>query len=371
MIGLDSSEIPLAGLDITYHADSAFDHVRQQLNRLTRLIGLQDVKDQVFRAYDAICTRSLGFPLGERPPWFSRINADGTPFQYSATLGAPFRSLQFLGEAGWPNASGTERIRASRECIDYVARIFNADTELKAVEDLISALTPVKDSQLITDSAGAFWIGAAFAPNRKPKLRIYLNGNWGRENDRWAQLRHLASHFGLLNEWINAEKILKRETKPLGCAFTISRGAKVSGRIYVSAYGKLIDYYEELVRAISGDQFANVMLQHAECLLGTDRIYPTPTAVCSLGLVEGGSLDFKFELCTHCLFKNDVEASHRLNKCFALAGVNAINYRQLLEILSNGRLDDRSLQLHCYSGVGIKQGVKYYSVYLKPKLIEV
>jgi hypothetical protein len=371
MRGFEQVESPITARDVPWSGDSAFFRVRQQLNRLTRRLDLKDVDGLIFRAYDAICGHSLDFSPGERPPGFSRINVDGTPFQYSANLGVPFRSLQFLGEAGRPNASGNERIRASLECIAYIASIFEANAEFKTARDLISDLAPVKDPQLITDPAGAFWIGTAFAPDRNPQLRIYINGRWGNENDRWAQFRLFASRFGVFNTWIEAEKILTPEVKPLGCALTITRGSNVTGRIYVSAYGKLIDYYERLARAVSGDQFANVLHQYAECLLGADIKYPTPTAVCSFGLVEGKPLDFKFELCIHCLFTNDVDASERLNECFSLACVDAVDYRHLLEVLAEGKLDNQALQLHCYAGVGVRQGEKYFSVYLKPKLIEV
>jgi hypothetical protein len=347
---------------------SAYSHVGSQIRALISRFGLQSSQAQIEQVYAEICGESLAFPLGARPPGHSRINHDGTPFQLSVTLGPPFRSLQFLGEAGTPGLSGAERIRVSRDCIAAVAQNLQADASLSAVSGLLDALAPDTDIDLLADPAGAFWIGAAFASGHAPRLKIYANACWGGERDRWARLERFACHFGVLEPWQKLTDTLAADLQPLGTSVTIAGDELPSGRIYLSAYGKRVTYYEALARSIHGDGFGQVLQQYGECMLGDDYIYPTQTAVCSFGVGAGTELDFKFELCGHCLFSSDAEAVSRLRAWFEAAHLDPTGYLDVLELLSEGHLSDKAVDLHVYVGVGLKQGRPYSTVYLKPKL---
>jgi hypothetical protein len=347
---------------------SAYDHVRGQLFRLAAQIGLADDADRIAQTLAAVCRRSLAFPLGGRVPRFSRINADGTPFQLGVTPGATAPALEFLGDPGWDGVYGAARLRAGRTCIATVAEILGAAAELREIEPLLRDLAPDNARDLLADRGGAFWIGAGFARPRAAAVRVYVNGAWGPEAERCARLRRFAAHFGLLDAWLAAQRALPRGMKALGCAVTIARGAATTGRIYVSGYGNLIEQYVELARTVSGERFAGVLRRYAASLLRDDVAYPTPTAVCSFGLGAGRPLDFKFELCCHCLFANDVVASERLRSSFDAAGVDAGEYLRMLDVLSDGPLTGSALRLHSYAGVGVKHGVEYFPVYLQPAL---
>jgi hypothetical protein len=347
---------------------SAYGYVGSQIRALIAQFGLQSSQPQIEQVYAEICRESLAFPLGRRPPGHSRINHDGTPFQFSVTLGSPFRSLQFLGEAGTPGSSGAERIRVSRACIAAVARTLYADASLSAVFGLLDALAPGTDMDLLADPAGAFWIGAAFASGHAPRLKIYTNACWGGERDRWARLERLAGYFGALEPWQKLADTLAAELQPLGTSVTIAGREPPSGRIYLSAYGKRIAYYEALARSIHGDGFGQVLQQYGKCMLGNDTIYPTQTAVCSFGVGAGAELDYKFELCGHCLFSSDVEAASRLRAWFETANLDPVDYVDVLDVLAEGHLSDQAPDLHVYVGVGLKQGRPYSTVYLKPRL---
>jgi hypothetical protein len=364
--------------DSVYVPTSAYDRVRGQLFRLAAQLGVAADFDRIGQAFAAVCRRSLAFPLAGPVPRFSRINADGTPFQFAAAAGVAAPTLEFLGDPGWDGASGAPRLRAGRTCIATVARIVGADAELREIEPVLDDLAPENARDLLADRGGVFWIGAGFAPRRAAALRIYVNGAWGGEAHRCARLRRLAAHFGLLEAWLEAESALPRGMKPLGAALTVARGAATTGRIYVSGYGRCLQEYVDLARAVCSEPFADVLRRYGECLLGDAAAHPTPTAVCSFGLAAGCALDFKLELCCHCLFKNDVEASTRLRECFATVEAADGQYLQLLDILSDGRLraadverpvlDGKRLRLHSYAGVGVKRGAEYFPVYLQPAL---
>jgi hypothetical protein len=324
-------------------------------------------RERIARTFDTICRRTLAFPHGARVPQFSRINADGAPFQFAVNVGtAP--SLEFMSETAWPGASGSQRLRASRACIAAIAKLFDAEEELEEIEALIDELAPATAPALLTDPAGALWIGAAFMPMGGAALRTYVNGAWGDEAGRWQRLRRVAAHFGADDAWREAERLLPPAMKPLGAALAIAKDCAPTGRIYVSGYGHRFERYEALARAVSGERFAAMLHGYGERLLGADLAFPTPTAVCSFGLSAGRPLDFKLELCCHCLFASDLQASTRLRACFDLAGADAANYLRVLDALSRGNLDGDRLCLHSYAGIGCKQGAEYFSVYLQPDL---
>jgi hypothetical protein len=351
-----------------------YDYVGDQIAALIPRFSLESWQPQILQIYEDICRDSLAFPLGTKPTRFSRINQDGTPFQYAVTLGSPLHSLQFISEASLSGLegigpSGAERLRVNRECINIVARRLKADEALSGIARLLDGLAPATNVDLLADPAGAFWIGVAFTALREPQVRIYTNASWGSETDRWRRLRRFASTFGALASWQEIERRLAHDMKPLGTAITIGGKSPPTGRIYLTSFGKRTGYYEELAEATSGASFKHVLQQFVKCMLGDDYLYPTQTAVCSYGFGAGAGLDFKFELCAHCLFVSDIEAESRLRSWFSMASMDPADYVDLLDILAEGQLSRTAPELHCYMGVGLKQGSPYSTIYLKPKIV--
>jgi hypothetical protein len=350
-------------------APSVYEYVGNQVTRLIPAFGLQSVQTQIMQTYKEICEQSLAFPLGQTPPPYSRINHDGTPFQFAVTPGSALHPLQFLSEAGMSGLSGTERMRVNRECLASVAESLQAREALRAVEGLLDGWATCTDPDLSAEPGGAFWIGVAFMSAQEPQLKIYANAAWGDEGQRWTRLSRFASYFGAHAPWATLVPRLAADMKPLGAAVTLARERPPTGRIYLSVYGKRFAYYEELAKSVSGERFQRVLRQYALGLLGDEYPYPTQTAVCSFGLGPGAELDFKVELCGHCLFASDAEAAAKLRAWFAAACVDPTDYLNVLTVLSEGRLSSRAPDLHCYVGAGMKEGTIGFSVYLKPRLL--
>lgn len=346
---------------------SGYAYVGSQIAALIDRFNLQESSPQIMQTYASICRESMAFPRNTRPPDHSRINADGTPLQYAVTLGSPSPTLQFLGEAGGPAIIGTERLRVNLECIATVAQQLHATMALSSVVQLLDALAPEVDVDLLADPGGVYWIGAAFSAAREPHLRIYTNDRWGKEPDRWTRLARFAAHFDSSQPWRDIAIRLAPDLQPLGTAITLTGDNPPAGRIYLSAYGKRMAFYEELAEAYVGVDFMHQLCAFGRCMLGDDYVYPTQTAVCSFGFGEGPTLDFKFELCAHCLFASDGEAVDRLQSWFEVARLDATSYRDMLDILSEGYLSDKALELHSYVGVGLRRGAPYATIYLKPR----
>ena len=352
-----------------------YDAVGDQITALIPRFGLEDWQAQIRQVYDDICRETLAFSMGTRPTGASRLNQDGTPFQYAVTLGtSPLHSLQFISEAGLPGCpgieiSGAERMRLNWECMHTVARRLKAEEALSGITSLLERLAPASSVDLLADPAGAFWTSVGFTALHMPQIRIYTNASWGNEKDRWNRLRLFASTFGALESWQEIERRLSEDMKPLGTAITIGGKSPPTGRIYLTTYGKRMSFYEGLADATSEASFKGVLQQFGRRVLGDDYLYPTQTAVCSYGFGGGTGLDFKFELCAHCLFTSDHEAESRLQSWFSSAHLDPADYVDLLAILSGGQLSRTASELHCYVGVGLKQNHLYSTIYLKPKIV--
>jgi hypothetical protein len=344
---------------------SVYDYVGGQLAVLVPRFGLDASRTQITDCYEAICKESLRMPLDARPPAFSRINLDGTPFQYAVSAGSDGAALQFLSEAGKPGLAGAERIAVNRECLGVVGGILGCGDALAQVWPLIDEMIPEEDPDLLADPAGAFWIGVGFAEGRAPQLKVYINAKWGGEARMWARLRRFSSHFGTLERWQDVEHDVKGELTPLGMAITFADAAAPAGRIYLSDYGKLISYYERLVHAFSDETFASELRRYADTVLREDCRYPTQSAVCSFGL-GSRRFDAKLELCGHCTFASDAEAAARLGRWMHTAGIDATPYFDVLDVVSQGRPSTRGPEVHAYVGLGTSRRGSYVTIYLKP-----
>src|SRR6185312_5334856 len=65
---------------------SLFRHVGDQITRLMPLLGVERSTPQIREAFAILCRESLAPPEDDQVPRVSRLNADGTPFQFGLTL---------------------------------------------------------------------------------------------------------------------------------------------------------------------------------------------------------------------------------------------------------------------------------------------
>ena len=350
---------------------STFVDIRSRLGLLADAFELGDHTASALEAFDAIFEQSLAFPLGQKPSHPSRLNEDGTPIQFATTVGAYRAALRFVGEPGTPGTAGKERYRNGRECMMRVADIIGAEAELEDLAPALADLAPESDPVLLRDTAGVFWVGAAFAPAHSAQMRIYVNASWGRIERQWERLRQFASFFGQDAAWKRVQACLGTAMTPLGVALTLTAGRAPKGAIYFRAFGNRLSYYQAVAGTVSGQATARLIGEFGAALLGADMVHPTPSAVCSVGFGGNAQVDFEFELCGHCLFSSDKEGQQRLLSLFNGAEMDPSPYLTLLDGLSEGGLSDQGTRLHSFVGISTKGTRPAYSVYAKPDLVRI
>jgi hypothetical protein len=343
-----------------------YDHVLKQLEVLISRFGLQESAFQIIRSFELLCRESLAIPLGRRQPNFSTINEDGTPFQFSLGLGMGKPALQFLSEVGSPGLSNFERTALNWERIDSLAALFGSESALSGCRGLVDELAPSKSVDLSVDPGGAFWIGVSFLPEESPRLRIYVNSNWGSETESWSRLDTCASYFGAQSQWNSQKALLGRRMRPLGLSLTLCEGLSPAGRIYVRAYGNPLSYYEQLAQRAVSPTFAELLKRSAHFILGKDCIYPTKSVVCSFGFEDGLEPDFKCEFCGHCIFSSDAEAVSRCGEWLAPMQAHSEAYFDMLQALTKGEVSRSNTGLHSFVGLGFKRQQSYSTFYLNP-----
>jgi hypothetical protein len=353
----------------TPHASpGAFARVAGQLEALVAAFGLGAEAPLIRAVYGAICRRSLSFPLGGKPSAPSRLNEDGMPVQFATAVGALPAALRFVADPGPLDAEGGARMSAAHATMREAAKLIGAEAELAAVAPFLVELAPDDAPALRADHAGAFWIGAAFAPGAAPRLRVYVNGGWGSPTAQSARLRRFAAYFHHGEPWDDLVTRFPSALTPLGLALTLAPGRNVRGAIYMRAFGLRLSDYTTLARAASGQANAERISDFGAVLLGADVAHPTASAVLSFGFGPGTGLPTELEFCAHCLYNDDATAQAGLQRLFASARLDPAPYDALVRALAPPAPRPVQPRLHSLVGVDAKSAVPAYAVYMKPDL---
>jgi hypothetical protein len=346
-----------------------FDRVQSQLTELMGVFGLEDARP-LGQVYELICRGSLALPVGRTPPEFSRINNDGTPFQFCLTqANGTVPALQFLSEIGVPGSSMAERLSMTRDRLPMIAEVLGVGAALRCVEGLVDQIAPEGDRELLANASGVFWVGVGFAPGGAAGLKVYVNANWGRPEAQWRRLSGFVRHFGGLDRWRGFEDRLRAQMSPVGMAITLRAGAPPVGRVYLGAYGNPLDYYERLcVDCCDGPVMRETFDRYACSIVGDDRRYPTRSAVWSVAFDGRPEPDCKLELCAHCAFDNDADAVRGCAGWLEGMGADSALYECMVRIVGGARPLGASSppELHSYVGFGMRGGQPYSTVYLNP-----
>jgi len=342
------------------------DDIRRQVCRLIPAFGVGHRTAEILRTFDLLCHESLAIPAARRSPDHSRINVDGTPFQFaldlSAAGGGPF---QFLGEAGPCGADPAVRRQAAAAAWHALVGVCGLAGEAGAASALVAGLVPESPAL----PASLCWFAARYRAVGPPALTIYVNGAWGSDTERWRRLDRLAEAAGATSRWQRL-RAATRVMAPLGAAITLRRGEPPAVRAYLRAYGLPAAAYRNALAAAAPSPIATAAFDAcAAALLGDDLNRPTQSVVFSADLAESAEAGGKVEFCTHCAFADDAEATRRIGAWLQAEGLAVALYRRALDRLTGGAEVSSSrghASLHAFAGVGVRGDLVHASVYLNP-----
>jgi hypothetical protein len=342
-----------------------YENIGRLLTKLIYEFGLEDKRDHIMMCYNTICKESLAIPIGEKSHFFSRINADGIPFQLAVSLGSQTPSLKFLGEVGTPRISNFDRVMLSRVRIRNLTSLLCNEEKLSEMGSALDTIAPTSDRDLMSDSAGAFWIGAGFPQRGNSTLKVYINGKVGNEKKMWDRLDSFARYFSSSEQWSFVKSLIGGKMKPLGMGISARAGSPSDARIYLNSYGNPLAYYANLISSFVNSE-KDVLQQFADVFLGESCNYPLKSVVCSFGINSQLEPRFKFEICGHCIFNSDKEALEKSLDWARRINLDPDMYFKMLGIMSGRNIDSARNNLHSFLGFGVDGGKVSSTIYLKP-----
>jgi hypothetical protein len=358
-----------AGSSTECHSgDLLIDLVAHQIDRLIPLLDLVPQASVIRQAYRALCSESLAIePRGCVPEW-SRINTDGTPFQFSLHLNATDRpGLQFLGEAGRPACSPGEHAMAALACLDRLGDLLCLSRQVAGVGSCVESWTQHGASEPGAAMAATLWFALTFRPDVAPTLTIYLNNRWGPPTERWRRLRRLGAQLGATFDLENCVGTLP--VAPLGAAVVLRGDGRRSGRAYFSGFGVDVERYRAtLSRGRHGERATQAFDSFAQHILSDQACYQTASSVFSLELCGRPFDAVKIELCGHCALDDDRQAATRISEWLRASRMRCDVYQAALATMLGGRTLPPAMKpvVHSFVGIGVRHGEPYASIYLNP-----
>ena len=334
-----------------------------RLTRLIRHLGRHRQETEIRHCFNIVCRESLQPGAG-----WSSLNADGTPVQFALSLLEGQRpAFEFVGEAFHPHMDYSARRAFGLETMTCLSHAIGLKEQFATVKLQLETLADGEPAGDWEDPAGAFWMGAAFAPADPISMMVYVNARRGPEKTRLKRLLQFARSSAPKAEWLPVfEAAEAGGLNPLGAGLRIGRHAHSHTRVYFGAYGVKPDDYRRWFRqAGAGEPFDGSLAIFFEQTLRTRLAFPTQSGVFSFGVNGSGEWSPKLELCGHCTWKTDHETASGCVTWLRRLRIDADLYRGALQILTHNNESQQSA-VHAYIGVGTKHAKPYASIYFNP-----
>ena len=317
-----------------------------------------------WRVFERLTRESLNFNPNNTAGRFSGICRDSTPWQFCVVLGAEAKkSVRFLTEIGSPTAPLTARTQLTVTRFTEICGLIGIPEQGGTAETLAS-LTPADDEHI-----AGLWVGFAMNDMGKSRVRLYANNGWGDLSERWLRLidglrRLNAGGFGARLEPLLP--LLLASFSPAGLAVTLSALPPVC-KLYLRPIASPWLATHALARAVLGQRSGSFISALEGGLGQSMETLPERALIVSMaGSASGGPLDLKLDLCGHCLFQEDTQATRIIERLAALFELDASPYHAMIEnlCLADTRMPHKMV---AFVGVGANpSGECRMNLYLTP-----
>lgn len=320
------------------------------LRRLAVGAGFDDDDSRrLWRILDLIGRESLEFTPSPGERRFSGICRDGSPWQYCAVLGREGPPIRFLTEVGPPDAPLGARIRLTVQRLAEVLDLAGASGRMGRA-DILAGLAPPYD-----DARAGVWLGVAVGSQGRLGLRVYANCGWDDELSRWMRLieawRGLGAEgfAGALTPHI---PLLTTGFSISGFAMTVT-GTTPTCKLYLRPADGGWDSVKDLVREVLPDGAGAFLAKVSQGLGRPLEGVRLKSAVISLaGRADGGPLDFKLDLCGHCLPMVAISPAAAVDGLAGAFGLDPAPWHALQEAAGGEALSDPD-RVIAFVGIGM------------------
>lgn len=347
-----------------------FNRVEGQISSLIDIFNLSSQEQIILNAYHLIGREALNVPLNHRFPKFSTLNNDGTPIQFSVSLGGMKGGLRFLGEIGNLDTNIIQRKKFTCNRLKEILQLLNLSENEDTIFPILDEILPNRNKEFRNNTGGAMWIGFRFHQNSDPLLKIYANLKWGNIEESKNNFFKTIEQYGFSKSWVkkivNYLSNINTNWNPLGVAFTLGKKGILETALYMRSYTKTFTKYEKLINELGFEIPYKLVNRFKDELIGNTIGFPSGSLVLSYGMSKE-LISMKIEACCHCIFPNDWNGKRTCSRLLNEAGFESATYESLLDVLSEGNLSKSETNYHCFIGFGVDNSSRNrINIYLKP-----
>jgi len=355
-------------VNVTYQ-----DRVQGLLRKIIYMHNLHAEETRIMHLFKIITSECLSYPVTERLPPFSWICTDGTPIQFSVSLGGgivDYHELRYVTEICKPTMSLPERVKLTRKRIPLLLEIIEAQSLLPKIETILDAILPT--SYLSPDySKFGVWTGVQHRANNDVTLKFYLNLLW-QTGDPWSLFFNaLKTVDGQNGKMTEIRKLLKGSCYPnsMGiecCAHSVGRV-----KLYLRAYNLSLSETRDLLFKLNLREFeTDLRLFHSTFLKKLEQYHPF-SAIISIGIPrnEDETYDMKLEIGPTYYITDDMEMIKLIANLAQKLDIDITPYEQMMDLFSDGVFAQGMMHYNDIIGIGFhpESGTRL-TTYLKPNL---
>jgi len=358
----------VTSFNVTYQ-----DKVQELLRKIIFMYNLHDEETHIMHLFKIITQECLTYPVTERLPPFSLICTDGSPIQFSASLGRGIRDhneLRYVTEICKPTMSLPERVKISKKRIPLLLEIVGAQSLTPKIEEILDIIIP--NSLLSQDySKFGIWTGVQHRANKDTVLKFYLNLLW-QIGDPWSLfIKALKTVDGQNGKMTAVRKLLKNSCYPNSMGIECSTHGIGRVKLYLRGYNLSMSETQDLLLELNLNEFQMDLTHFHNTFLKKREQYPPFSAILSLGIPrnEDETYDIKLEIGPSYYIADDEEALRLITNLANKLDIDITPYKQMLDLFSDGVLTQGVMQYNDIIGIGFhsKDGVRL-TTYLRPNL---
>jgi hypothetical protein len=349
--------------------------VGRQLWRLSAAAGLPQATTERLSAVLTVLTReSLGRPAAEHYPGLSGINANGLPFQWSASFGSekPPATVRFLCESGTPGTTARERLPLSLDRLGQACRLVGLPGVPQWYTDHVLARVLPHPEDWPAHWRSALWTGVG-ASGRAIGLKPYVNLRRDSPLQRWRRVGWVLKDLGrdrALETLCHLSSRVSRHSWPVGLAVDITPTGE-PGRIktYFRSGPVTAAWLQRWYAALGADAHLPALRELLDAFPHPDRAeYPDQAFVLTLEAhATDGVFTLKTDLAVNRWTAGDAAVVHGATRLLARLGLGPAGLGTVLAALgATPPAQDRSDVLR-FVGLGYEpDGSHHVNVYLEP-----
>jgi Tryptophan dimethylallyltransferase len=317
--------------------------------------------------FDQLALDPLKGPFTESGCRFSGIQRDGTPFEWSASVGLSPGGLRFLVDHGIPGTSMAARTCRSLLLLDRLLEQLDVPDDVATeYQSLLRRLLPALP--VLNHLVMGVWIGVVIDRRGSVGLKVYVNQQVGSRAYRFRRLIMSLIHLRRPRALTLVDRFRDATGDaviPGGIAVELGRARIGRVKLYMRTCSGKLSFMSRAATAL-GCPDASERLSVYHTIMNSGRDYDPRAVILSVELPADDD-DPAFKVEVNCMrhFRSDGEAHSRATSLMAQFGLDDTEYRALIRTCAP-ELSTRPGERLTWLGVALRGSEQRVNAYLHP-----